>query len=126
MKLAITTWCQRVAPVFDVTQNIITIETSETGEQIRDEFQMAASLNARERVIFLVNHDIDELICGAISCPIYEFSLSQGITIHPFIAGDIESVIDAWENNNLDDSHFNMPGCLRRGRRRRCQQTRCN
>ena len=64
-----------------------------------------------------------ELVCGAISRPLAEKALAAGIKVIPFVAGDVEEVIEARLQGELPSSALAMPGCL--GRRERFRRARC-
>ncbi len=61
----------------------------------------------------------DTLICGAISRKVREMALARGFTLIPFVAGEVESVTEAWLNGTLNQAVYRMPGC----RVRRCAFT---
>lgn len=58
----------------------------------------------------------ETLVCGAISRPVLDMFSGYGIRVYPFIAGDLQAVIDAWLRGALEGDLFAMPGC--RGRTR--------
>jgi predicted Fe-Mo cluster-binding NifX family protein len=120
MKLAITRWTERVAPVFDVARKAILVEIDAKGDLKRTEIKMPES-SAIEKVSFLLKQGVDELICGAISKPVYDFATNQGIEVHAFAAGEIEELVRAWNENRLKEIAFSMPGC---GRGKCCRRNR--
>ncbi|NCD33557.1 MAG: hypothetical protein EOL87_09105 [Spartobacteria bacterium] len=116
MKLLLTIWNQRIAPVFDVagTGELVTIDKGIiTAKQI---VALPGDVLA-QKVRYIAQLGVDELICGAISRPA-EFALrALNIPVAGFVTGDIDTVIDGWLHNRLNEPHFIMPGC---GQRRRC------
>ena len=60
---------------------------------------------------------VETLICGAISNPAFAAACAEGITVIPWISGDVEEVIDSFMAGTLPSSRFMMPGCRGRGRR---------
>ncbi len=121
MKLAITIWTERVAPVFDVAGHLLLIEKDETGILTRTEIDMTAN-DGMDRVSFLLNLNVDEVICGAISKPVYHSAINNNIKVYPFVAGGIDEVVDAWKNDQLNALSYSMPGCRRERCRKNCQQ----
>ena len=119
MKAGLSCWNQRIAPVLDVARELLVVEI-EAGRIItytREELPQESGWHKAKRLHEL---GIDILICGAISKSMQNFVEGQGINIHPFIAGNLEEIIDAWICGKLSEQRFNMPGCGRRRRRRHC------
>jgi predicted Fe-Mo cluster-binding NifX family protein len=118
MKLAITVWNQRVAPVFDSAGTALILELR--GAQVIQRHEMdldQADPDAKLRL--LRQEGVRELICGAITRQVETRAQEQGIRVLPFVAGDLETVIQAWMGRRLDNDAFSMPGCGCGGRRRR-------
>ncbi|VGO22387.1 hypothetical protein SCARR_04470 [Pontiella sulfatireligans] len=76
----------------------------------------------QSRIAFLEDHQVDVLICGAISRPLIQQAEAHGIQVQAFVSGEIHDVLEAFKSNQLDQPGFSMPGC------RRCQrrQGRCH
>lgn len=125
MKIAITILDNRIAPVFDVSRRVLVLEVGRDGITNRTEAILPLS-SPVDKVSYLLNLGVEELICGAISRPVYSHMQNIGLRTYPFIAGDIEQIITAWEAKQLDDIHFLMPGCGCRGRCKRNRAGREN
>jgi predicted Fe-Mo cluster-binding NifX family protein len=117
MRVAFATWNDRIAPVFDVTRRLHVVETAgrrvvrESEESLEDE--TAAGRGAR-----LARLGIDALVCGAISRPQEALVQAYGVTVFPFVTGEVREVVEAWRGGTLGGDAFAMPGCARgRGRR---------
>ncbi len=123
MKAALATWNERIAPVFDVTVEL-TVVTSEEGQITNRQRVGIERETPLEKVHSLTGLGINTLICGAISYPLHALIVEQGITVVPFITGDIDSVMQAWLEDRLKDDCFAMPGC-RGGQRRRRNRRIC-
>ncbi|WP_161944647.1 NifB/NifX family molybdenum-iron cluster-binding protein [Sedimentisphaera salicampi] len=119
MKLAITIWAGRIAPVFDAAGKAVIIDVSPEGSELSRSEVVLPETSPFEKVSFLAEAGVDHLICGAISWPAQEFALSSGIEVLGFIAGDVEQVLSGWLSNSLTAASFAMPGCSGRGGRRR-------
>lgn len=110
VKLAITVWNQRIAPVFESSGKAVILEFRDNvllSRSHADIHRNDPSAKAR----FLRGQGIHELICGAISRDVEDLVREQGIRIHPFIAGNLEEIIQARMDGRLDDGSFRMPGC---------------
>lgn len=115
MKTAFAHWDNRIAPVFDVARRIRVVE-SDDGRVVREAEALLEDGSLVRRAINLSQLGIATLVCGAISRPLREMILSNGIEVIPFIAGDLGDVIRAWRDGELEHERFAMPGCCGRGR----------
>jgi predicted Fe-Mo cluster-binding NifX family protein len=125
MKAAFSCWDNRIAPVFDTTPWLRTVEV-ESGEIVRETKENLPDGEWIQTALRLAEMRVDVLVCGAISRPLHALIEAYGIEVIPFMAGDLQKVIQAWISNNLDRSLFAMPGCglRRRHRHRRGAQNR--
>lgn len=124
-KIAFSSWNSRVAPVFDVAGRICLVET-EAGRILSETVEILPAEEPVEKVRQLTRLSVNTLVCGAISRFLHDLVRSSGITVVPFVAGDLQEVIHAWMDDRLGD-RFAMPGCCGRGYRRtmRSGATRC-
>ena len=110
MKIAITTWGNRVSPVFDAAKTLLIadIENQSINSKKYESFHpddisaLAALLN-REHVTALV--------CGAISEP-YAAQLAENqIRMYAFVTGNAMDILDCLAIHNTIKPTFMMPGC---------------
>lgn len=114
MRIAITSWNNRIAPVFDVSRQIILVETQ--GKTIKQKGEMTfAAGSALEKISFLKANEVDVVICGAISRPTYLSAEAQGLKVRAFLSGEVFEVLQAFLEDRLDEVDFTMPGCGRQG-----------
>lgn len=117
MKVALTTWEDRISPVFDAARNLLIAEI-ENGE-VRDRRyealfpEMPAQLGDR-----LKHLGVEVLICGAISQLPAAVIEAGGIELIPFIGGNVEDVLLSYAKGKRIVPVFSMPGCGRARRRR--------
>lgn len=121
MRIAISIWKDRVSPVFDVSQNILVMDIEDgvvTGK-FKEYFSEESPAYKLSRLSAL---KINTLICGAISRPVAELLEAGGISTIAFIAGDKDTVIDAYLAGTLPSPDLLMPGTqigqLRRSKER--------
>lgn len=119
MKIALASWKGRIAPVFDVSQTILVMETSGRRILSRQEMMLPED-DLIARIAILARLEIDTLICGAVSRPLAGMVTAQGIRLISFVAGNVDEVIEAYLDDTLPHPAFAMPGC--RGRQRRMLQ----
>jgi predicted Fe-Mo cluster-binding NifX family protein len=121
MRVAITTWCGRVSPVFDVAGRLLLVEFKGGSEASRIEAALGeAEPMARARRLSEMGTDV--LICGAVSRPVEAALVSAGIQVMSQTCGPVEEVLQAFVAGRLQDAAFSMPGCC--GRRRRLRSRR--
>jgi hypothetical protein len=113
--LAIPVFRARVAPVLDWCSKIIIIP--EEGL----EASSGRQLDVTEENIFslmrkLREQGIKTLICGALSPEMLSYGESIGLIIIHGIAGDIDEIVRAYQEQKLDLPQYWLPGC--RGQRR--------
>lgn len=119
MKLALSVWNGRIAPVFDVSERCLIVEA--TSLPSNGECVEFPGWSGDEKARFLAEKSVTTLVCGAVSHEYEETFLAHGIETISFIAGSVEQVLEAWKAGTLIRDSFSMPGC---GcpRRRRCRR----
>jgi predicted Fe-Mo cluster-binding NifX family protein len=120
MKIAITVWNERIAPVFDVAGNCIIGETQGFGHPVSQMQSITLPLeSAHDKAALLASIGVKVLVCGAVSRECEYHVLAQGIEMFGFIAGELTDVLDAWADGSLEAQRFSMPGgvCPRHRRR---------
>jgi len=123
MKIAVAHWQGRIAPVFDVSDNVCLIQCAE-GRELRRERVILNHHDLFQRAKEVVGLKIQILICGAISYPLERALAAAGVRVIGFTCGDLEEVIGAFLNGSLTRPCFRMPGWVPRkkatggGRRR--------
>ena len=113
MKIAVTIWNDRIAPVFDVAWDICLVEVAR-GHMIDQKEEVLTGELPVQKALRLVELGVETLICGAISRPVRAMIAGYGIQVIPFVAGNPEVVIQAWIKGTLTEDVFMMPGCRRR------------
>ncbi|HOC26279.1 MAG TPA: NifB/NifX family molybdenum-iron cluster-binding protein, partial [bacterium] len=113
MIAAFATWNSRIAPVFDVTRKLHLVDRE--GVQISKESEVQLHAESPAQIaLTLAELQVDVLVCGAISQPLRAMVMAYGIEVIPFVAGELDRVIDAWlQGRLLRSSGFAMPGCGR-------------
>lgn len=118
MKVALSTWKNCISTVFDAADQLLILEPEGANGYKRTSFKLPA-VNLKERVKKMKEHQIDVLICGAISMPLENLLIASGIEVYSFVRGPVEEVIAAYQNGNLNHAVFSLPGCCRRLRLQR-------
>lgn len=111
MRIALTVWNGRIAPVFDVAGKVRLIERY--GDSIKED-QFVTIPNGSGliiRVAALVEHRVEVLVCGAVSRPVHRMLAEAGIRVHSFVSGEVNEVLEALLTGSLEEKPFLMPGC---------------
>lgn len=117
MKTAFAHWNHRIAPVFDTARQIYVVDV-ESLRIVNEAQETLADDSPLRRVRRLAELGIEVLVCGAISRSLCALVAAYGIQVVPFVAGDLDSVVQAWLGGTLQGESFTMPGCCERGGRR--------
>lgn len=110
MRIVLTIWNARIAPVFDVAGQAL-IVVSENGAALSEESLELNGVSAMAKIARLAEVQADVLICGAISRQALSVANASGIEVHSFISGDVREVLQAWLEGRLGEIAFAMPGC---------------
>lgn len=116
MKVALTIWDGRISPVFDVSREalVLTVDNGAVVARASESIETPATALKIDRLICL---DVETLVCGAISEPLYHDLVARGVTVFAFVSGEIDEVVTTLLAGALPSDLLCMPGC--RGRRNR-------
>ena len=122
MLAAFTIWNGRIAPVFDVAGQALLVDSTVAGGP--HSIMQLPPGTALDKLNFLQHHQVQVLVCGAMTRPTNHYANSINIEVFPFVSGDQQEVVDTWLSQRLLDNKFCMPGCGRNGcfRRNRGRQ----
>jgi predicted Fe-Mo cluster-binding NifX family protein len=109
MKAAFAKWNNRIAPLFDTTGQVCIVQKEVSGQTFRSLMYFRKDLPIH-KALRLVEWEVGTLICGAISRPLKKVLTAHGILVIDYVAGDVNEVIEAWLQGNIDDTVFCMPG----------------
>ena len=117
-RIALPVWDGRISPVFDTARHLRIVEMRNE-EHVSDREELLRRKDLFGRATRLQELNVDTLICGAVSRPLANLIAASGIELISFVTGEVNEVLRAYHAGRLGDPQFLMPGCLRRGRRRR-------
>jgi predicted Fe-Mo cluster-binding NifX family protein len=117
MRLALATWNGRISPVFDVARQVLMLDVEDGRVLARREEPLPGS-EPQAQAGRLAALGPRVLICGAVSEPMAAALAKARIRVIPFMAGNVEDIILAWQEGTL--TAFLMPGCC--GRMNRCRR----
>ncbi len=108
MKIAFSTWKNRISPVFDVSGEIILVDYDFGKISSQQRLRLP---KGQDRCLWLAGKDVEVLVCGAISSQLKTRLEWMKIRVFPFIAGETDQVIHAWSETKVNIDKFMMPGC---------------
>jgi len=110
MKLAITVWDERIAPVFDAAHSLLIADIK--NQIIKYIAHESFNPLFEARFIGKLNHlHIDVFICGAISQTHSTLIEANGIQLIPFISGSVNEILESYARGQSLTPAFLMPGC---------------
>lgn len=118
MRVVLTVWNGRIAPVFDVARSALVLEIEDGAVKGRQTEPLCAP-GSMPQTASLMALKPDVLVCGAISRVLLDSVVAAGVRVFPFIAGTVEEVIAAYFKGTLTSSALAMPGCCGRGHQAR-------
>jgi len=110
MKVAVTVWEDRISPVFDASRRLLIVEIENARVTDRSYVFFDPTWPA-DLVKTLAMLEVPVLICGAVSQAPATTINAGGITLIPFIAGEVDRVLDAYAKGDSLAPTFVMPGC---------------
>jgi predicted Fe-Mo cluster-binding NifX family protein len=109
-RAAFACWDRRIAPVFDTTRelHVVEVHSGKIVEETKENLTGNPSFGSALRLAEL---RVDVLVCGAISRQLHALITAYGIRVIPFMAGELDRVVAAWVQGDLESETFTMPGC---------------
>jgi len=117
MITAFTVWQHRIAPVFDTADTVYLVE-SDGKRIIATTTEGLPGHEPEQKLAWLRARGVSLLVCGAVSRLVQAQAVAGGIAVIPFVAGDLEQVVQAWQDGSIRSTLFAMPGCCGRQHRR--------
>lgn len=109
MRVAIPIFQRRVSPVIDSCAHLLIVDIDRPLELERNNVFLG-DMSLAERCKVLKNLNVDIVICGGISETFAKMLKSINIRLINGIAGDIDSVLTAYKDQQLNSPAFYMPG----------------
>ncbi len=123
MKVGISTWNEKISPVFDVAQYLAIVDIKDNMVLSRIEHKIKERMPVL-RALEIQKLGINTLICGAISRPLLEILDSMDIEVIPWMSGKTDDILEAFLHDRLMKKRFMMPPFRfrRRQRKRGCKR----
>jgi hypothetical protein len=109
MKIAVSEYQGRIAPVFDTCRRVlIFVQTPEGDSEVASEDWTTVGRHSRpDRLLKLSVHTV---LCGGISCWMNEQIILRGMTLVPWLSGNINEILLAYRNGTILAPQYAMPG----------------
>ena len=108
-RVAIPVFESRVSPVLDSCRRIVVVDIEEGCEIRRQEIALE-KMSIHERLEVIARWGIRKIICAGVSDVMCKFLAGKNITLISGIAGELETILNAYICNCLNDPCFLMPG----------------
>jgi predicted Fe-Mo cluster-binding NifX family protein len=115
-RLAATVWEERISPLFEVSERALLLTVHDGKPVGRLEVALPPG-GGEAKLAFLRGLGVDTVLCGAISRAVAERADALHLRVVPFLAGEIEEVLNAYLRDRLPSRRLAMPG-WRSGMRR--------
>ena len=118
MKVAIPIFQGRISPAFDWCREMLVVELDANRHEVsRNETKFEDS-SPSGRARLLRELGVDVLLCGGISAQLACLIESSRAEVVPWVAGEVDTVLEAYLKGNVLQPEFMMPGrCCGRGGR---------
>jgi predicted Fe-Mo cluster-binding NifX family protein len=111
MRVAMPIRNGRIAPVLDTARHLLLVDVAQGEERDRRETTLPPDPFLTKRPGALRNLKIDVLICGGISRLLARAVSRERLTVISWVAGSVESVLEAYLTGRLLVAPRAMPGC---------------
>jgi len=109
VRVGIAVFGSRISSLFDTAEKLLLVDIVNNEETGREEVAMDGTLPFR-RVRCLGDLGVTTLLCGAISGVMYSLIAARGITVIPWLKGEVNEVLDGFRNGTLHTPYFRLPG----------------
>jgi len=108
-RIAVPIFQSRVSPVLDSCNNLMLVDLSEAGAVQRANVSLR-KLSLGERAAAMSRQGVEKIICAGVSDLMIACIVSRGIQVISGLSGEVEQIIAAYQQNQLDRDCFRMPG----------------
>ena len=115
-RVALTIWGSRISPVFETARRVRVVDVH--GRRMIPVGDVDLLDHPQARIECLREHQVQVVICGALSHLDGSMLRAAGIGLVPFVTGEVDQVLQAYVFGSLQSGKYAMPGCQRRHRRR--------
>ena len=108
-RIAVPIFQSRVSPVLDSCNDLMLVDLSDAGAVRRANVSLR-KLSLGERAAAMSRQGVEKIICAGVSDLMMACIVSRGIQVISGLSGEVEQIIAAYQQNQLDQDCFRMPG----------------
>lgn len=101
---------ERISPVLDTAGRLLLVSRRRGKEVARKEFALTR-LPPEALAGCIAKLQVDLLICEALSASLWQALERRGVHVRPHLCGNIEAILNAFDQGQLRRVEFRMPGC---------------
>ncbi len=110
MNIAVTTWGNRISPVFDSARTLLIVRIEE-GAIVDKSYKSFAPSPAGDLIETMKKMEVSTLICGAISTQPADILKSNDIQLISFVTGNVQTILNSFATRHCLGKEYKMPGC---------------
>jgi len=109
MRIAVSEYQGRIAPVFDTCRRVlIFLHTADVDSEVGSEDW--SEVARHDRPDRLVKLSVEIVLCGGISCWMNDQITVRGLTLIPWLSGNVKDILLAYRNGVIFAPEYAMPG----------------
>lgn len=109
MRIAVSEYQGRIAPVFDTCRRVIIFLHTPQGdsELASEDWSALPRYNRPDRLVKL---SVQTVLCGGISCWMNDQIATRGMTVIPWLSGNVKDILLAYRSGTIFAPEYAMPG----------------
>jgi len=110
MRVCLPIWGSQLSTVFDFADRLLLVDIKDRQIIGKKYIDIDKNIPPTLRVAKLNQHNVDLLICGAISNPLGAMVFHSGVELIPWIAGRVDEILEAYIQGELIAPRYALPG----------------
>jgi predicted Fe-Mo cluster-binding NifX family protein len=108
-RIAVPIFQSRISPVLDSCNELMLVDLSEAGAVRRANVSLQ-KMTPWERAAVMSRQGVEKIICAGVSDLMIACIVSRGMHVISGLSGEVEQIIAAYQQDQLDQDRFRMPG----------------
>jgi predicted Fe-Mo cluster-binding NifX family protein len=111
MRIAFPVLRENVSPVLDTAERLLIVQIDKSAGETREEISLSGL--SPQKIAEVISSHTNILVCGGLSSLMSTYLDSRGISVYPWVMGNIEHLIDIFSKGDIPGQEYIMPGCRR-------------